>query len=169
MKFKTFIKDKKYIWKILIIMALVLVDLATKVYFANYFESGNSNINLLGGLITLTYVRNTGAAFGVLANNTIFLAIISAIFVIAFTLIDVYQKRQDWLYAVAYSIMMAGALGNLVDRLFLNYVRDFIKFSMFGFVCNWADICICVGVTLYLLSLIINVVKESKKDKIDEK
>ncbi len=169
MKFKAFINEKKYVWKLLIILCLVLIDLGTKVYFAKYFGGGNQEIDLLGGLITLTYIENTGAAFGMMSNNTIFLAIVSAIFVIIFSLIDIYQKRQDWLYSVSFAIMIAGALGNLVDRIFLHYVRDFIKLSMFNFVCNWADICICVGVALYMLSLIINAVKDSKKEKTNEK
>ena len=115
-------------------------------------------------MIEFTYLENTGAAFGSFSNGTIWLAVISAVFVVAIIVFDVlYVKKETTLYSFAFSLVVSGAIGNLIDRVFLHYVRDFIKFSMFDFVCNIADICICVGVVLFVINMIIIEHKKRKE------
>ena len=164
MNFKTFNKDKKYLTKILTIFSFILLDLLSKIFFEKYFTLGHEEFSILFGLIQFTYVQNTGAAFGSFSDSTIFLTIISAIFVIAIVVFDVYYKKQNYLYAFSFSLIVAGAIGNLVDRLFLHYVRDFIKFAMFNFVCNIADICICIGALLLIINMIVTEIKDKGKD-----
>ena len=155
MKFREFVKEKRLILKIVLVLILCLADLLSKAFFASYFYSGGETINLIGDFLQLTYVENTGAAFGSFSDYTIILTISSAIFVVTFILLDIlYFKYKSKLYIVGYTFVLAGALGNFIDRLFLNYVRDFIRVSMFDFVCNIADILITVGVVLYAISLI---------------
>ena len=166
---KTFIKEKKIIAKLLIILSLVVIDLITKVFSSTYFATNDMPVSILWGLISFTFVKNTGAAFGSFSSSTIFLTIISFVFVVVFVVVDIYQKRQTRLYTYGYTLIVAGAVGNLVDRLFLGYVRDFIKFSMFDFVCNIADVCICIGVFLYVLDLVLSSFKDKKETKNDER
>ncbi len=164
MDFKKFVKDKKVLIKLIIIVAFLLLDILSKVFFARFFTIGNEEFTILFGLIEFTYLENTGAAFGSFSNGTIWLAVISAVFVVAIIVFDVlYVKKETTLYSFAFSLVVSGAIGNLIDRVFLHYVRDFIKFSMFDFVCNIADICICVGVVLFVINMIIIEHKKRKE------
>ncbi|MBE5735489.1 MAG: signal peptidase II [Clostridiales bacterium] len=169
MKIKEYIRDKKLIIKIVLVFVLTLADLLTKAYFAGYFYAGGEGIDLIGDFVQLTYVENTGAAFGSFGDFTIILTIVSALFLVAFVVLDLmYRKKHGKLYIVAYSFIVAGALGNFIDRLFLHYVRDFIRLSMFNFVCNIADILICVGVVLYAVDMLISMSKDKESDKANE-
>lgn len=166
MRFKEYIIEKKLIWKIVLVVGLCLIDLLTKAFFAGYFYSGGESIEIIDGVIELTYVENTGAAFGSFGDFTIILTIISGVFIVGFVLFDIlYKKRYGKVYITAYTFVIAGALGNFVDRIFFGYVRDFIRLPMFNFVCNIADILICVGVVLYAVDILFSHGdKENKAD-----
>ncbi len=166
MKVKKYCLEKKVLVKFILIALLICIDLGTKAYFAQYFKDGNNVINIFGGLISFTYLENSGAAFGSFADSTTLLTIISVVFIACFIIIDINNKSQTGLYVASYSLIIAGAIGNVVDRLSMHYVRDFIKFSFFNFVCNIADICICVGVVLFVLDVII--VQSKGKSKKNE-
>ena len=112
-------KQKRYLSKILIIIALIVVDLISKAFMASYFGAGHSAIDILGGFITFTYIKNTGAAFGSFSSSTAILTIISIVFVIVFLVVDYFQKHQSRLYLAGFCLIIAGAMGNFVDRLFL--------------------------------------------------
>ena len=102
----------------------------------------------------LISVENTGAAFGIFQNGTWILAFISLIVVV---IGFIYFKY----YPLALSFLIAGALGNFIDRIFLGYVRDFISISIWP-VFNFADIFSTIGVGL----LIIKLYKEDKAYKL---
>ncbi len=162
MKFKQFISDKKIIIKLIIIAVMLAIDLISKSYFADYFLSGEESYSVFMGFITFTYLENDGAAFGSFAGSTLLLSLVSVAFVVVFVILDLKQKNQNGLYVTAFSFILAGAVGNLVDRICFSYVRDFIKFSIFGFVCNIADILVCFGVVLYILDMIITMCRENR-------
>jgi signal peptidase II len=61
--------------------------------------------------------------------------------------------------------VLSGAIGNLVDRIFLGYVRDFISIRLFNFIFNIADIFVTVGMILFMIYLVISMIKESKEKK----
>ncbi len=123
------------------------------------FQRAGTGPVLLPGVLQITRAKNTGVAFSWLKDSP------QAVFAIAAVLIGVML----WIYArswrtapgmliFALGLLLIGALGNLVDRLALGYVRDFIDFipelPLIGrwAVFNVADICICIGVGMYLLS-----------------
>ena len=89
MDFKKFVKDKKVLIKLIIIVAFLLLDILSKVFLARFFTIGNEEFTILFGLIEFTYLENTGAAFGSFSNGTIWLAVISAVFVVAIIVFDV--------------------------------------------------------------------------------
>jgi len=149
-------QKKKRLFMCLLIVPLVLFDQLTKVWAVQALEGGK-RIVLLPGILELTYVQNRGAAFGILQNARIFFLLITvaALAVIGYCLVRIpdgkkYRPMRLCLYLIA-----AGAVGNLIDRLFLSYVRDFIYFSLIDFpVFNVADIFItCATFVLLLLSL----------------
>lgn len=174
MKFKECIKNN---WKSLIIKLSVLVfclvlDLVSKTIFSNVFAERYSagkyeNINVIKGILSFTYTENTGAAFSIFSNNTLALTIFSAVFIVLFVFIDYSFKDKHPVSAVSCGLILAGAIGNLVDRLFLKYVRDFISFDFLGNfpICNIADVCITVGCAMYAIYFVVIAIKSSRKVK----
>ena len=77
------------------------------------------------------------------------------------------HKKKTIFYCVSLGLICGGAIGNLVDRIFLGYVRDFIKFSFFSFNFNIADACLTIGVILFAVYLIFfdDVFKKGNKVK----
>jgi len=157
---------KDFLFKFCLIAGFIALDLISKALFAKYFQT-NADIVIIPGLLELTYFENTGASFGVFADKTIYLTIFSAVFVVLIMLYDIFFKDDSKLYKWAYSLIVAGAIGNLVDRICFSFVRDFI--SMFSwYVCNIADILIFFGVILYILFAIIDFFKKKKETAKDE-
>ena len=90
------------------------------------------------------------------------LTITSILFIIAFVVYDIFNHKNDWWYSLGIGFLISGAIGNLVDRLFLGYVRDFISIRLFNFVFNIADLFITIGVICFVIYLIISMVKDHK-------
>ena len=144
----------------IIIIAVVVLDQLTKLWIVNTFALYESR-QIIGGLFNLTYVTNTGAAFGMLAGTAgwwrqVFFTFIglAAITLIVFF----YQKigRQSRLNAVGLALVAGGAAGNLIDRLRLGKVIDFLDFYISSHhwpAFNVADSAICVGVGLLLIAM----------------
>ncbi|MBE6006588.1 MAG: signal peptidase II [Lachnospiraceae bacterium] len=142
---------------ILLICLLVALDQVTK-YLAVKYLGGGGSIPLIPGVLELTFVKNTGAAFGIFQNGRIFFfaTTAAALAFITYALIKMprsshYRPLRICLYFIA-----AGAIGNLIDRILLAYVRDFIYFSLIDFpVFNVADIYItCSAFALIYLTLV---------------
>ena len=78
--------------------------------------------------------------------------------------------RQNKLYTVSLSLIISGGIGNMIDRVFLGYVIDFIDFRLIDFaIFNGADSFVCVGAGILILALLLDVIKEAKKPKQDGK
>ena len=153
-----------FIISIIIIAGLVL-DLVTKSIFAKYFASAVDDIIVIPNFLKFTFVKNTGAAYGMFGDSTVMLTIVSLVFIIAFAIYDYFNHSNNIWYVLGLSMIVSGAIGNLVDRLFLGFVRDFISCSLFSFVFNIADLLITVGVICFIIYLIISIVKEQKEKK----
>ena len=103
----------------------------------------------------MTLVHNTGIAFGLFKNHGIVFVIIPAIAVVLLVFnIYYYRNHKDLsqLYIVAISLILGGAIGNLIDRIFFGYVIDFINIHVLP-VFNVADMCIDFGVFLFILEV----------------
>lgn len=129
----------------LLTTALVVVDQMVKFQVRAKIPLGGT-VPFLPYVMELTYVQNTGAAFSLLQNHTWLLAIVSL--VVASLLVGAIRRRvfTHPLGLISLSVVLAGAVGNLIDRVFLGYVTDmfmttFIRFAVF----NVADICVVVG------------------------
>lgn len=120
------------------------------------------HVEIIKGFFSLTYAENTGMAWSLLSGKQAFLSIVSAI-AIGVMIWYVLFKNPDKLTKFALSLMIGGAIGNLIDRVFLNYVRDFLDFIIFGYdfpIFNVADSALTIGVIL----LFIAAIKEEKKN-----
>lgn len=138
------------------LVALVVIDLLTKSYFTTILKVGES-IKVIESFFYITYVQNKGAAWGILVGETIFfyLVTILAIGVIGYWYIK--SKPSQKLYRFSLILILAGTLGNFIDRVIFKYVRDFLDFYIFGYdfpVFNVADMCLSIGVALIMYLLI---------------
>lgn len=128
---------------------LIALDQITKLLIVNNFDIGEiKEIITIGSqkFFSITHVRNSGAAWSIMEGKTIVL-IIFPIVVVGIILIMLFKgKIKGKLECLSYSLIIAGGIGNLIDRIRLNEVIDFIKWEVFNFpVFNVADICIVIG------------------------
>jgi signal peptidase II len=145
----------------LIVAAVVALDQITKSLVAQLMVLHESRV-VVDGLLSLTYVRNRGAAFGIFSDADLPYqsALFSAVSLLALAAIAVYALRlpsAERLSQIALSLVMGGALGNLVDRALHGYVIDFV--DVYWNHHHWpafnvADSCISIGVCLLVLDIL---------------
>jgi len=148
---------------VMVIVAAVLlaIDLITKAVFVG------DGFTLIPKVLSIQPIRNYGAAFGILQNARIFLIIITFILLVIGIIfyIKFKQGKKSKFYNIGCGFVLAGALGNLFDRLFLGYVRDFISFDFINFpVLNLADAFLNVGMVLLAIYFIF-MLKGKKSEK----
>lgn len=149
----------------LIIIVTILIDQISK-YYIQYTPALHGKIELIPNFLYVTYVKNTGVAWSMLSGKTVFLIIIGIIetAVLIYFLVMVL-KAKNKPYIVALSLMIGGAIGNLIDRIMFGYVRDFIDTYPFGYnfpVFNVADSALCIGVGIILILMIYEERKEKR-------
>ena len=130
---------------------IVAIDQATKYMVTSLMELGES-IPVINNFLYITYVRNPGAAFGMLPYQTLFFVIITAVVVVF--IIFYYRTLTDdhfWL-RLGLALQLGGAIGNLIDRLRGGYVIDFINFTVWPPVFNIADSAIVVGIAIFIIA-----------------
>jgi len=142
----------------LVTVAMLLLDQATKYLVDSRFALGES-VTMLENFFHLTYVRNKGAAFGILANSSIRIPFFILVSLAALAGIFWYLRRlneQQRLMHWALALIFSGALGNLIDRIRLGEVIDFLDFHWYQHhwpAFNVADSAITIGVGLLLLDI----------------
>lgn len=104
------------------------------------------------GFIKLTYIQNTGAAFGILDGNRFLFVIFT--FVLCIFVASIWKKPWMGRYHLSAALILAGAVGNSIDRVVRGYVVDFIDLTFFPAIFNVADIAICCGTVLLALLIL---------------
>ena len=136
---------------------LVLADQAVKVAVRANIEPGRS-VPFIPYVLDLTYVQNTGAAFSILRQHTWLLTLISAVVVLVMCWLIVKGFFQNALGRWAAALVLAGGVGNLIDRAVFGFVTDMLRTTFMDFpVFNVADCCITVGVPLLFLYVLLYV------------
>lgn len=152
-----------------IISVGILLDQLTK-WLAVKFLMPIPTKPIWEGVLHLTYVENRGAAFGMLANNRWIFLVFSAIAIVALSVYLFSGRAENMLYAISISMIISGGIGNMIDRLLLGYVVDFIDFRLINFaVFNGADSFVCVGAGLLVTALLKDLNSEMKKNRQDSK
>lgn len=133
---------------IIIFLLVIIVDQYTKLLVRQEMFLGQSK-PLIDGVLHLTYVQNTGGAFGILRQHThIFIAV--SILVIGFMLYYlVREKKKDFFHKFIFSLILGGAISNLIDRVLFGHVVDFIDVLIWP-VFNFADMAISVSIVLLI-------------------
>ncbi|WP_041723135.1 signal peptidase II [Caldicellulosiruptor hydrothermalis] len=138
----------------IIIMSTFVLDQITKARAENVFV--DSPVNLLGGILSLTYVQNRGGAFSILEGKRRFFITVSIILIL-FLCYMIFKSTNN-LYRLSFSLIVGGAIGNLFDRIDKGYVVDFIDIKVIP-VFNLADFFITCGVLLLIFLILIGVCK----------
>jgi signal peptidase II len=165
---KLFIKKKRedYILYTSIILGCIFLDLLTKFLAYKFLMPSGESVPIIDGVLQLTYVENTGAAFGILKNHRWIFISVSTLAILLIGAFLYLGHAPTRLFAISLSMIAAGGLGNMVDRIGLGYVIDFIDFCLIDFaVFNGADSFVCVGAGLMVLAILVmpNEEKAAKK------
>lgn len=158
------VMKKDNIKLICMITFIVFIDQILKFLIFSNLSNG-SDIIIINNFLKISYLTNTGAALGILGNNTLTLTLISIILI--WYLIKEIKTNDNKLYIISLSLILSGALGNLIDRLFRGYVIDYISFTLFNKempIFNFADMMITFGVIL-IIYIVIKGGKNDKKNK----
>ncbi len=138
---------------ILLIILLIIADQVTK-YLAVMNLEPIETMPLIQDVLHLTYTENTGAAFSIFRNQKFFLIILTSLAMLGILiyLIKLIKTPSNILLKISLSMILAGGIGNIIDRFRLGYVVDFIDFRLINFaIFNVADIFIVIGAGLLLL------------------
>lgn len=144
--------------------ALVVLDQVVKYLVRANIPLGG-NAPFIPFILDLTYVQNTGAAFSLLRQHTWLLTLTSALVVLAMCALIVKGFFKNALGRWAAALVLAGGIGNLIDRVLFGFVTDMLKTVFMDFpVFNVADCCITLGVPLLFLYVWFYVGKDEKKE-----
>lgn len=141
----------------LALIATILITLAdqwTKLIVRSEFALGESR-PVVNGFFSYTYVRNTGAAWGILGGQNTWLCVLSVVMLALMVIFRRSFLSERWEHRLALGLMLGGIIGNLLDRVRLGWVTDFFDFYIGSWhwpAFNIADAAICTGVGIYILS-----------------
>ena len=145
-----------------VIVILIVIDQLTK-YAAVVTVKGKDPIEFLFGLFQFTYVENTGAAFSSFSSSTTLLTVATVIILVGCLILLLTKKIKSKFMNVCLVLVIAGGVGNVIDRIANGYVVDFINPLFVDFaVFNFADCCITVGAILMIGYQIYEIIRDYK-------
>ena len=158
------------LWIILLVL-IIFADQLSK-WLVVALLQGKESVYVIPGVLRFTYVENDGAAFGMLDDHRWVFLVLSTVMIIALIYYIVKYKPQSKWVMTSLILIVGGGIGNMIDRLLLGYVIDFIDFCAFPNLWRWvfniADSAVCVGTFMLSLWLILDTVKEYKREKAEK-
>lgn len=152
----------------LVVFGIIFFDQITK-WLAIIFLKGNGPAVVIDKVLRFTYVENRGAAFGMLSDHRWVFLILSTVAIVGITVYMIKWRPESKLAYFAVSFIVGGGVGNMIDRIFLGYVVDFIDFCAFPKIWTWvfnvADSFVCIGAGMLVLYLIRSTIEEVKIEK----
>lgn len=129
----------------------------------------HESIDIIPGVFRFTYIQNDGAAFGSLDNARWVFMVLSTVAIIGILAYMFWKKPQNKLMLSALILIVSGGIGNMIDRIALGYVIDFLDFCAFPKIWMWvfnvADSFVCIGAGLLILWLVLDMIRDYKKEK----
>ena len=154
-----------FVLAIITAAVFLAADQITKYIVITNMELGQS-IDFIDGLLDFTYIHNDGGAWGIFGGSRWFLIAFTAVIMIALIILLIKNKTKSALFFWAGTLILSGGIGNMIDRLTLGYVIDFIEFAFVDFATfNIADSCVCVGAFIVGLAILLDLISEGKKMK----
>ncbi len=151
----------------IVAVVLVAVDQIVKNWAAETLTKGD--ITLIENVLYLKYAENTGVAFSMFSDNRWILVGVTSLMLIAVLAFFLSGKVNGKLEVFSLSLLLSGGVGNLIDRISLGYVIDYIDVRIINFaIFNIADICICVGAFLLCVAVYFSDKKENEEKKAKE-
>lgn len=148
-----------------IIGGSILVDQIVKIIISSTMDVGET-IPVIKDIFHFTYIRNEGAAFGMLSEHRWVFMIISSVAIVAMCVYLFKFCKERMLTRIGIALVIGGGIGNMIDRIFLGYVVDMIDCRFIDFyVFNVADSCVCVGAGIVFLGVLLDTIKEIKENK----
>ncbi len=151
---------------VLIALGVIVLDQVSKILVLTHLYE--DQLRLIPDVFHFTYVENRGMAFGLLAEHRWVFLFLS---VVGIALIGFYL----WFFSkgttgrIGLALIIGGGIGNMIDRVRLGFVVDFLDFCAFpelwGWVFNIADTAVCVGAALFVLDFILEMIAEQKQKK----
>jgi len=149
----------------IIALFVILLDQVTKWLIVSRMNYGDS-ITIIENMFYITSHRNRGAAWGILQGQMWLFYVITLIVIVAITYYIQKAAKGKWLLGVSLSLMLGGAIGNFIDRVFRKEVVDFIHTYIFGYnfpVFNIADSSLVIGVILLMIQMLLDERKTKEK------
>lgn len=148
-----------------VILFLTVIDQLTK-YIAVSTVKIDGPKEFLFGLMQFRYVENTGAAFSSFSDSTFLLSVFTVIVIIVGLIVLMTKKLKPMFVNICLLLILAGGIGNVIDRISLGYVVDFIEPLFIDFaVFNFADCCITVGAFMLIGYEIYDLIKDYRQKK----
>lgn len=141
---------------VFIIFVILGIDQVTKAIIDSSM-SLYQRIPIIPGFFNITYLQNTGAAWSMFEGKMSFFYLVTILALIAMFLFYYNSDKNDKWTRLALAMMIAGTLGNSIDRIVFHHVRDFLDFVIFGYdfpVFNVADMALCIGVFLIIVDVL---------------
>jgi len=151
-----------------IMIGAVCVDQLTK-WLAVIYLQGEPSFPLWKDVLHFTFVKNEGAAFGMLSEQRWIFMVVSAVAILALLVYLIRWRPKSRLVQISLAMIVGGGIGNMIDRIALGYVIDFIDFTLIDFaVFNVADSFVTVGAFMMMGYLIRDMIREAKKEKAEK-
>ncbi len=141
---------------LIIILSIIftLIDQISKILIIKFLDF-NSSLELIKKFFYLTYTNNTGAAFSILTGKRVLLIIVALLIIIFLFNYLRKEKPKKMLDKIAFSLVIGGSIGNLIDRIIRGYVVDFFQIKIFKYnfpIFNVADTFITIGIILLMIT-----------------
>lgn len=135
-----------------VLLASVCLDMISKYLTVQLLLPLGREVVVIPYLINFSYVENRGAAFGILSDKRWVFMVLSVIFISALIVFAIKSKITHPLFCVSIGMIIGGGVGNMIDRIFVGYVVDFIRATFIDFpVFNIADSSVVIGVILFIV------------------
>ncbi len=144
--------DVRNLFLFFVLSAVVVVSDQVVKYFVRHTLTEGRSVNVISHFVSFTYVQNRGAAFGFFQNSRLFIIVVG-ILAAVFILAELKLFCANGVVSFGSALLFGGILGNLIDRIFLGFVTDFIDFHFWP-VFNIADACIDIGLAILIIYFI---------------
>lgn len=154
----------------LIIPVVILLDQSVKQAVTAHFVAGGADFGFIPGIINIVYTENTGAAFSILQGRRVILIVFTVLMITALlAYIFMRRKSESPGTLTGLALVAGGGLGNLIDRVRLGYVVDYLEFRPFSFpIFNIADVLVCTGCGLLLLHFVLAEIRARREKTLNE-